>query len=183
MLIKKAQLHLEDLIISQKVMYFFEEILKQWDNLVIICLEESDRNSQVNFNEDDLLLSSFYKECDNNFSKKLLPVSNRLEALNFFAEKNSNRISVIKGERPENNPSNFNKYFPPSKFDLVFSKDYRNYFDLLRCEAFEKILNREIKVVHPCRYIHNTEIARLHNKKNMFLSEVWDYYKNEGINI
>ncbi|MFA9414789.1 hypothetical protein ACERC8_09475 [Streptococcus sp. E29BA] len=162
--------------------YFFEEILTKWDNLVIMCLENSDIRRQI-IPTNDLLLNSFYKECDKNFTKKLLPVAIRMEALNYFAKKYPNRITIISGERPENFPSRFNMDFPANKFDLVFSKDYSNYFDLLRCEAFEKILDREVTVVHPRRYIHNSEIALLSNKEEKFWPEVWDYYQKEGILI
>ena len=167
---------------SKGHIYFFEEILKKWEKLVIVCLENSTSDERL-YTSDDLLLNVFYKECDANFEKTLLPITTRLEAINIFAKKYPNRVTVTQGGRPENSPNDFNRCFPVSQFDLVFSKDYSKYFDLLRFEAFEKILERKVIAIHPSKYIHNTEIARLSDKKDMFWPEVWNYYKKKGIRV
>lgn len=139
-----------------------QEILRYRENLVIGLILSGEKAS--NYHPDNNL-QMFYDECDNNYVMKiLLDINIRNEMiLNTLEEFNiSNRVNVVNINRPEYYPDEFNYLFDTNKYDLFFpqvsSED--TCFDIIRNQAFEKILNRKVYVVKPKLTIHLSQIQK-----------------------
>lgn len=146
----------------------FISILDDWDNLKILILDNSleKRDKEVS------IFREFYDLCELNHIKKrnVFTVEERVDMMQAVLHEYhlTNKISIEVAPRPEYNYSSFNKNYPMEEYDLVFPsvENEEVRFDIIRNEAFEKILSRKVFTVNPEITLHLSSVVKEINQHN-----------------
>ncbi|GKX68400.1 hypothetical protein [Inconstantimicrobium mannanitabidum] len=157
-------------------------ILEKYDKLVLGVVNP-DKEGAEEVEKFKEKYRDFYDTCDLKvlevplkYNDKKVIIEKSLRSLGVY------NVEVVEVKRVEYFPSIFNKTFPKDRYDLVFPI-LKTKFDIVRNDAFEEILEREVIKVVPKFESHNSDSKNIRDNIVYYDEEIIQIYKRSGIEI